>query len=74
LITDNASWQWCSFVNVPVGITAAALTFFFLRNPEEPRITPVDGVGVALLASKALPAGAPTRPRAPADAARIHAP
>lgn len=50
IITDNASWQWCFFVNVPVGAAAAALTFFFLRNPEEPRVTPVDSVGVALLA------------------------
>lgn len=50
LITDNASWQWCFFVNLPVGITAAALTFFYLRNPEKPRPSRVDGVGVALLA------------------------
>jgi DHA2 family multidrug resistance protein len=50
LITDNASWQWCFFVNLPVGIVAATLTALFLRNPEDPRVTPVDGVGVALLA------------------------
>ncbi len=50
LITDNASWQWCFFVNVPVGLVAAALTAAFLRNPEPPKVTAVDGVGVAFLA------------------------
>jgi MFS transporter, DHA2 family, multidrug resistance protein len=50
LITDNASWQWCFFVNVPIGIVAATLTLLFLRNPEAPRATPLDGVGLALLA------------------------
>jgi DHA2 family multidrug resistance protein len=50
IITDNFSWQWCFFVNVPVGIVAATLTIFFLRNPEGPRRSRIDGVGVALLA------------------------
>jgi DHA2 family multidrug resistance protein len=50
LITDNASWQWCFFVNVPVGIVAGLLTLLYLRNPEPPKTSPLDGVGVALLA------------------------
>ncbi len=51
LITDNLSWQWCFFVNLPVGIVAATLTFIFLRNPEDPEVLPVDGVGLLLLAA-----------------------
>jgi DHA2 family multidrug resistance protein len=51
IITDNASWQWCFFVNVPVGIVSATLTLLYLRNPEEPQPMPVDGVGLALLAA-----------------------
>jgi DHA2 family multidrug resistance protein len=50
LITDNASWEWCFFVNLPVGIAAGTLTLMYLRSPEPPRPSPVDGVGVALLA------------------------
>ena len=50
VITDNASWQWCFFVNVPIGIIAATLTLLYLRNPEQPKVLPVDGVGLTLLA------------------------
>lgn len=50
LITDNASWEWCFFVNIPVGIAAGTLTALFLRNPEDPQRLPLDGVGLALLA------------------------
>ena len=50
LITDNASWQWCFFVNIPIGIVAATLTATFLRNPARPKKMPLDGVGLALLA------------------------
>jgi DHA2 family multidrug resistance protein len=50
LITDNYSWQWCFFVNVPLGILAGILTLIYLRNPEPPEKLPVDGVGLAFLA------------------------
>jgi DHA2 family multidrug resistance protein len=50
VITDNASWQWCFFVNIPVGIAAATLTALYLRNPEEPESLPLDVTGLALLA------------------------
>ncbi len=49
LITDNASWEWCFFVNLPIGIVSATLTAMFLRNPAPPKKLPVDGVGLALL-------------------------
>jgi DHA2 family multidrug resistance protein len=50
LITDNASWQWCFFVNLPLGIIACVLTLLYLRNPAEPQKLDVDGVGLAFLA------------------------
>jgi DHA2 family multidrug resistance protein len=50
IITDNASWQWCFFVNLPLGIASATLTLLFLRNPEKPQVLKVDAVGLALLA------------------------
>ncbi len=50
VITDYASWEWCFFVNIPLGIVAATLTLLYLRNPQPPKVLPVDGVGLALLA------------------------
>lgn len=50
-ITDNLDWRWCFFVNVPVAIVAVLLLVSFLREIEQPRRMPVDGVGLALLAT-----------------------
>ncbi|MES1927014.1 DHA2 family efflux MFS transporter permease subunit [Salinisphaera sp. T31B1] len=49
-ITDNVSWSWIFYINVPVGIFAAAGTWFILRNREtETQTLPIDLVGLALL-------------------------
>src|SRR5580704_1325384 len=37
IITDNLSWRWAFFVNLPLGIAAMTLVLMFLRNPERPR-------------------------------------
>ena len=50
VLTDQLSWPWVFFVNIPVGLTAAFLIASFLRNPEAPQKLAVDGFGVALLA------------------------
>jgi DHA2 family multidrug resistance protein len=50
VLTDQLSWPWVFFVNLPVGLCAAFLVGSFLRNPEPPQKLAVDGVGVALLA------------------------
>jgi DHA2 family multidrug resistance protein len=50
ILTDQLSWPWVFFVNLPVGLCAAFLVGSFLRNPEPPQKLAVDGVGVALLA------------------------
>jgi DHA2 family multidrug resistance protein len=50
LITDNASWRWAFYINVPLGLLAAALAFAYLRNPAKPRKMPIDFPGLFLLA------------------------
>lgn len=51
-ITDNYTWNWCFFINVPIGIVSAFLVFTFLKDPpgHERRTGPVDFFGIGLLA------------------------
>jgi len=49
-ITDNVTWPWIFYINVPVGLSAAALTLAIYRKRESPtRRLPVDVVGLVLL-------------------------
>ncbi|MCW7537630.1 DHA2 family efflux MFS transporter permease subunit [Aquabacterium sp. A7-Y] len=49
-ITDNVSWPWIFYINVPVGLLAAAITWRIYARRETPtRKLPVDGVGIALV-------------------------
>jgi len=49
-ITDNISWPWIFYINVPVGIVAAVATWMIFRHRETPTArVPVDGVGLGLL-------------------------
>ncbi len=49
-ITDNFSWPWIFFINVPVGLAAAAFTWVIYRDRDTPpRKTPIDAVGLGLL-------------------------
>jgi DHA2 family multidrug resistance protein len=49
-ITDNFSWPWIFYVNIPIGIVAALLTFAFIRDPKEKhRLGAVDWLGIFLL-------------------------
>jgi len=49
-ITDNISWPWIFYINVPVGIAAAAVTWTIYRKRETAtRKLPIDAVGLALL-------------------------
>ncbi|MDR2992106.1 MAG: DHA2 family efflux MFS transporter permease subunit [Burkholderiaceae bacterium] len=49
-ITDNVSWSWIFFINVPVGLVAAAGVWSIYRKREsETRRVPIDAVGLALL-------------------------
>lgn len=50
-ITEFYSWPWIFYINVPIGITVAALCYILLKEPEQ---TPVgkriDWTGILLLA------------------------
>ncbi|UUX95807.1 DHA2 family efflux MFS transporter permease subunit [Aquabacterium sp. J223] len=49
-ITDNIAWPWIFYINVPVGLAAAAATWALYRKRETPtRKLPIDGIGLALL-------------------------
>jgi DHA2 family multidrug resistance protein len=49
-ITDNISWPWIFYINVPVGIGAALAAWAIYHKRETPTAkVPVDTVGLALL-------------------------
>lgn len=49
-ITDTVSWPWIFYINVPVGLLAAGLTWSIYRKRETPtKQLPIDSVGLALL-------------------------
>lgn len=50
-ITDNYSWPWIFYVNIPVGMLAFFLTYTFVRTtPKEGKGKPIDWWGIGLLA------------------------
>ena len=49
-ITDNISWPWIFYINIPVGLFAAGLTWSIYRKRDPgPRRVPLDVVGLVLL-------------------------
>jgi MFS transporter, DHA2 family, multidrug resistance protein len=49
-ITDNYTWNWCFFINIPIGIVSTFLVTTFLKDPPGARrIDPVDWLGITLL-------------------------
>jgi DHA2 family multidrug resistance protein len=49
-ITDNYSWPWIFFINVPIGIAAVVVTWAIYRRRETPTARlPIDKVGLGLL-------------------------
>ena len=49
-ITDNVSWPWIFYINVPVGLLAAACAWGIYRERESAtRKVPIDAIGLALL-------------------------
>lgn len=49
-ITDNISWPWIFYINIPVGLMAAGLTWSIYRKRDPgPRRVPLDYVGLVLL-------------------------
>src|ERR1700724_3159459 len=48
-ITDNFSWPWIFYINLPVGALAAATSWMLLRRRESKKIKlPIDGTGLGL--------------------------
>jgi DHA2 family multidrug resistance protein len=49
-ITDNISWPWIFYINVPIGLLAATATWVIYHRRETPtRRSPIDSIGLALL-------------------------
>lgn len=49
-ITDSINWSWIFYINVPIGLITAWLTWTLLRERETAiRRQPLDGVGLGLL-------------------------
>ena len=49
-ITDNLSWPWIFYINIPVGLLSAAASWTLYRRRETvQRKLPIDSVGLALL-------------------------
>jgi DHA2 family multidrug resistance protein len=51
-ITENYSWPWIFYINVPIGVLAAVSCYFLLPNASaEHKGTKVDWLGIGLLTS-----------------------
>jgi len=49
-ITDNLSWPWLFYINIPIGLLAAITTWTLLKRRESQRVhAPVDVLGIILL-------------------------
>src|SRR6202046_2563170 len=49
-ITDNISWPWIFYINIPVGAFAAVVTWgIYAKRETARRKLPIDGIGLALL-------------------------
>jgi DHA2 family multidrug resistance protein len=49
-LTDNLSWRWVFFINLPVGIMAFTGIFLFIREHKQSELRPFDFFGFATLA------------------------
>ncbi len=50
-LVDYFSWEWCFFVNIPIGLLAAWSSFTFLREPKVTHaVSKIDWTGIGLLA------------------------
>jgi DHA2 family multidrug resistance protein len=50
-ITDNYSWPWIFYINLPIGVLAAAMVIAYVHDrADSVRSRTVDGIGIILLA------------------------
>jgi DHA2 family multidrug resistance protein len=50
-ITEHLTWRWVFWVNVPIGIATALLSWWFLTNVRSEKVRKLDWVGLVLLSS-----------------------
>ena len=49
-ITDNMTWPWIFYINIPVGVAAIVATWAIFRHRDTPRkALPIDAIGLSLL-------------------------
>jgi len=48
-LTDNFSWRWCFYINLPVGILALLGVWFFISGDRSVRRKPFDFLGFGML-------------------------
>ncbi|MDB5477247.1 MAG: drug resistance transporter, EmrB/QacA subfamily [Phenylobacterium sp.] len=48
-LTDNFSWRWCFYINLPVGILAFLGVWFFISGERTARAKPFDFLGFGML-------------------------
>ena len=49
-ITDDFTWPWIFYINIPVGMFAAGVTWSIYKKRETPIVKrPIDGIGLAML-------------------------
>ena len=49
-ITDNLSWHWIFFINIPVGIVATLMTLIYVKEPvDKYKVSGMDWPGIAFL-------------------------
>ncbi len=49
-ISDNMTWPWIFYINVPVGVLTAYVTWSIYKDRETPtKVLPIDRIGLALL-------------------------
>jgi DHA2 family multidrug resistance protein len=52
-LTDQLSWRWAFYINIPIGLIAALMQSKFLEDPpfiKKAKAGPLDGMGLAFLA------------------------
>lgn len=53
-LTDNFSWPWIFYINVPVGILAAMMITTYVNDTSERKIRTIDFAGIAILIISAV--------------------
>ncbi|HEX7688696.1 MAG TPA: DHA2 family efflux MFS transporter permease subunit [Burkholderiaceae bacterium] len=49
-LTDDYAWPWIFYINIPVGLFAAGVTWSIYKTRETPTVKrPIDGIGLAML-------------------------